>query len=107
MSTEAVPYDEKKLPKDAPRITFAAPSSMTPLSTGLATFVNISSSSAVSVTVWFNNGATGHSNAVLEPNGQWSIWVQTGDTYSWAWGNQGVPVGNQRYWINYGRNNVG
>lgn len=104
---EAIPYDPKSAPKVEKRITFSAPATNVPHSTGLATFQNVSNQ-AVSITVWFDNGARGYSSAVLKSNGdEWPIWVQTGDDYSWALGDQGVPVENQRFWIKYGLNPIG
>ncbi|MDX3805107.1 hypothetical protein ACXIUS_22190 [Bosea thiooxidans] len=105
-TAEAEAFDEKSLDLSAPRINLSAKSTSSTLSTGLATFKNVSGG-YVSVSVWFQNGNAGNSNATIPPGQTWQIWVQTGDTYSWAPGNNGVPTGAPRYWINYGLNNVG
>ena len=101
-----IPYDDKLLPKDKPRITFGAESTAILLSSGIATFVNISNG-YVSISVWYDNGVHGHSNAALDAGEEWPVNVQTGDTYSWDPGNVGVPDGNPRYYMRYGVNDVG
>ncbi|MDZ7862446.1 hypothetical protein [Acidovorax sp.] len=101
--TNVVPFSEADFDANAPRINFTAENTSVKISAGLANFLN-QTGTTVSVTVWYQNGSAGQSNAVLPPGGSWSIHVQAGDTYSWVRGGNGVPVNTPRSWINYGNN---
>jgi hypothetical protein len=81
-----------------PRIKFFACNTSQPGCAGVAIFVN-NGGQVASYTVWFGNGANGHSSFVLDPGQTHGLHCQSGDTYSSVWGNQGVPPNAQRYWI--------
>ncbi|MEY9720718.1 hypothetical protein ABIA22_003208 [Sinorhizobium fredii] len=68
---------------------------------GVATFQNTGNQTA-SFTVWFQNGAQGRSNFVLQPRQTHGIHVRSGDTWSWVWGSTVVPDSTPRNWINVG-----
>lgn len=68
---------------------------------GLAYFNNPTQQFA-SYAIWLQNGSLGQSNFFLEPGGSNSIHCQSGDTFSSAWGNSGVPDDAQRNWIDVG-----
>lgn len=68
---------------------------------GRANFVNNDSSRYASYAVFFNNGANGRSNFVLEPGGgDHSLsGIRYNDTYAAVFGQNGVPDGTQRKFI--------
>lgn len=94
-------YHVKNAPPAGARIMFTGCDTSQQGCSGVQYFTN-TFGQTVSYTVWFNNGALGRSNWVLGPNEQHGIHVQTGDTYSMAYGSGVVPDENQRYWCTPG-----
>ncbi|HGN8990047.1 MULTISPECIES: hypothetical protein [Klebsiella] len=99
-----IPSGDESAFSDEERINLIADDSSEPRTYASAVFRNLSSG-YVSVTVWFNNGASGNSNFVLPPRQTHPINVQGGDTFSWGSGASGAPR-TPRYWINYGNNDL-
>ena len=73
-----------------------------PNCSGTAYFSNPTDQTA-SFAVWLENGSLGQSNFTLNPGASHSIHCQSGDTYSSAWGDSGVPDNALRNWIDVGK----
>lgn len=97
---EAIPCDSSVAQQSVPVVILSCNTSQNGCS-GVATFGN-NGGQVASFTVWFRNGSAGRSNFVLGPGQSHGVHVQTGDTWSWVWGNTEVPVGAARSWINVG-----
>ena len=66
---------------------------------GLAHFKN-KDATGIGCTIWWNNGAQGRSNFVLEPGGTHAVHVRYNDTMSCVWKNQAPPADTvSRYYI--------
>ena len=94
-----IPFDASKVPS-GPRIMFTSCSTSQAGCAGVAYFGPFNQ--AASFRVWFGNGANGQSNFVIPAGQNHGIHVQSGDTYSSAWGSNGVPDNTPRNWINVG-----
>ena len=84
------PYSAETAPPAGPRVKFTGCYTSQGGCAGVAYFRNPTRQYA-SYSIWFNNGANGVSNFVLKLGGSHGIHAQTGDAYSSAWGNRGVP----------------
>jgi hypothetical protein len=96
---DALVVDPALAPPEGPEIMFTGCDTSQNGCAGIAYFRN-NTGQSISHVIWFRHG--GQSNFVLGSGQTHSIHVQTGDTYSSAWGNNGVPNGSARYWIKVG-----
>jgi hypothetical protein len=94
------PYPSTAVPAASEKVTTLNINCYTsqPNCEGLGVFRNTSGNQYSSCSVYFNNGAGGQSNFVLEPGGTHKIHERTGDTEACVWGNSGVPNGTPRNW---------